>query len=339
MSKSKSTLVSAVRRTVVGAGLLASAIGLSSGLGAGPALADDDWPNRPITMIVPWGAGGGTDTVARTLAAAMEQNLGQPVNVVNRTGGSGLIGHNAMASAKPDGYTIGTINVDLSQLVCKGLTDLSADKFTHIALLNAEAAAVSVGGESEFDSLEAALDAIRNEPAGTYTASGTGTGGIYHLAWAGLLVEAGIDPAKVAWVPSQGGGPSLKDVAAGAVTFVTPPLSTALPLVKAGKVKPLATMGAERFEKLPDVPTVKEAVGVDWTSQTWRMIGAPAGLSDDLRDKLVEAVRAAYDSETFTDFMNERGFSKTWMGPEEARAFHASEDTAICEVMKAAGLQ
>jgi tripartite-type tricarboxylate transporter receptor subunit TctC len=311
---------------------------MASGALLAGAAAAQDWPERPITLIVPWGAGGGTDTVARTLAAAMKEPLGQPVNVVNRTGGSGIVGHTAMATADPDGYTIGTINVDLSQLVCQGLTDLTADKFTHIALINTEPAAVSVSADSEFNTLEEALDAIRENPAGTFTASGSGTGSIYHLAWAGLMVAADIDPNKVTWVPSEGGGPSLQDAASGAIDFVTPPLSTAAPLVKAGRIKPLATMGAERFSGLPDVPTVEEAVGVEWTSQTWRMIGAPEGLPADVRDELTAAVRAAFDSEMFTDFMNERGFAKTWMDPEEARAFHASEDQAICEVMKAAGM-
>lgn len=301
-----------------------------------PAIAGD-FPDRPITMIVPWGAGGGTDIVARSLASEMEKPLGQPVNVVNRTGGSGIVGHTAMASAKPDGYTIGTINVDLSQLVCQGTTDLSADKFTHIALINVEPAAVSVKADSEFNTLGEALQAIKDNPPGTYTASGSGTGSIYHLAWAGLLVQAGIEPDRVTWVPSQGGGPSLQDVASGAVDFVTPPLSTAAPLVKAGKVKPLATMGAERFAPLPDVPTVAEE-GVDWTSQTWRMIGAPANLPDDVRATLTDAVRTAFESEGFSSFMKDRGFALTWMDSDDAKAFHASEDKAICEVMKAAGM-
>lgn len=319
-------------------GLLAIGLTLTTAVALEDAAAET-WPSRPITMIVPWGAGGGTDVLARTLAAAMEKNLGQPVNVVNRTGGSGLIGHSALAGAAPDGYTIGTINVDLSQLVCKGLTDLTADKFTHIALLNAEAAGVSVNAESEWTSLQQVLDAIKDKPAGTYKASGTGTGGIYHLSWAGLLVKAGIDPNKVPWVPSQGEAPSLKDVAAGAVDFVAPPLTSALPLIEAGKVRPLATMSETRFSKLPDVPTVKEAVGIDWTSKTWRMIGAPAGMDAALRDQIVKAVRDAYDGEAFTAFMNERGFAKTWMGPVEAAAYHKAEDSAICDVMKAAGLQ
>jgi tripartite-type tricarboxylate transporter receptor subunit TctC len=304
---------------------------------AGPAAAQD-FPNRPITLIVPWAAGGGTDIVARTLAASMKQELGKPVNVVNRTGGSGIVGHTAIASSNPDGYTVGTINVDLSQLVCQGLTDLTANSFTHIALINTEPTAVSVSAQSKFQSLQQALQEIRDNPPGTFKASGSGTGSIYHLAWAGLLVAAGIDPGKVTWVPSQGGGPSLKDVASGAVDFVTPPLSEAAPLIDAGKVRPLATMGAKRFERFPDVPTIAEAIGANWTSQTWRMIGAPRGLPQEVRAKLVEAVRAAYESPSFQNFMQDRGFSLTWMGPEEAKAFHASEDQAICKVMKAAGM-
>ena len=97
-------------------------------------------------------------------------------------------------------------------------------------------------------------------------------------------------------------------------------------------------MGAERFGRLPDVPTIEEAIGQPWTSQTWRMIGAPSGLPDDVREKLTEAVRDAFESDSFTAFMKDRGFAMTWMGSDEAKAFHASEDQAICEVMKAAGM-
>lgn len=322
------------RRAVV----LAGSIAVAGALMLGATDARAAWPERPITLIVPWGAGGGTDQVARALAASMEANLGQPVNVVNRTGGSGVIGHAALAAAAPDGYTIGTINVDLSQLVCKGVTDLTYDKFTQIALLNSAPAGLIVNAESPFDSASALLDAIKAEPASTFKASGTGTGGIWHLAFAGWLYKEGVDPNKVPWVPSQGEAPSLKDAAAGAVDVVTPPLSSALQLIQAGKLRGLATMGESRFAPLPDVPTLEEATGTDWKVSTWRMIGAPAGLSDELRDQVVEAVKAAYESESFTAFMNERGFDKTWKGPEAARAFHQGEDENICVVMKAAGM-
>lgn len=317
-------------------GIMVVTITLILSLGATTAVAE--WPDRPITVICPWGAGGGTDTVVRALAAAMEKNLGQPVNVVNRTGGSGIVGHSALAAAKPDGYTIGTINVDLSQLVCKGLTNLSYDKFTQIALINAAPAGLEVNADSNFTSAEQLMESIKKEPAGTFKASGTGTGGIWHLAWAGWLYKSGVDPNKVPWIPTKGEAPSLKDLASGSVDAVTAPLSSAMPLIKAGKVRPLANMDTERFSELPDVPTLKEATGVDWTCYTWRMIGAPAGLPDDLKNKLADAVKSAFDSKEFSDFMDSRGFKKTWKGPDQAKQFHMEQDQSICEVMKAVGM-
>jgi tripartite-type tricarboxylate transporter receptor subunit TctC len=305
-------------------------------LGTSTAIAE--WPDRPITVICPWGAGGGTDTVVRALAAVMEKNLGQPVNVVNRTGGSGIVGHSALAAAKPDGYTIGTINVDLCQLVCKKLTDLSYDKFTQIALINAAPAGLEVNSESRFKTANQLMEAVKSNPPGTFKASGTGTGGIWHLAWAGWLYKSGVDPNKVPWIPTKGEAPSLKDLAAGGVDAVTAPLSSALPMIKAGKIRPLANMDTERFSELPQVPTLQEATGVNWTCYTWRMIGAPAGLPDDLKNKLTKAVRQAFDSKEFTQFMNKRGFKKTWKGPAEARQFHKEQDESICEVMKAVGM-
>lgn len=317
-------------------GILVVTIMLLLTLGATTAIAE--WPDRPITVVCPWGAGGGTDTVVRALAAAMEKKLGQPVNVVNRTGGSGIVGHSALAAAKPDGYTIGTINVDLSQLVCKGLTDLSYDKFTQIALINAAPAGLEVNADSNFTSAEQLMASIKKEPAGTFKASGTGTGGIWHLAWAGWLYKSGVDPNKVPWIPTKGEAPSLKDLASGSVDAVSAPLSSAMPLIKAGKVRPLANMDTERFSELPDVPTLKEATGVDWTCYTWRMIGAPAGLPNDLRNKLADTVKTAFDSKEFTDFMDSRGLKKTWKGPDESRQFHMEQDQSICEVMKAVGM-
>lgn len=313
------------------AGVLAAAVL------AVPAQAQD-YPNRPITMIVPWGAGGGTDILMRALTPEMERAIGQPVNVVNRTGGSGLVGHTAMASSAPDGYTIGTINVDLSQLVCQGLTDLSADKFTQIALLNVEHSAVIVKSDAPYDTLESAMAAIRDNPPGTFTASGSGTGSIYHLAWVGLMVAAGIEADRVTWVPSQGGGPSLQDVSSGAVDFVTPPLSDSKALLDAGLIKALATMSPERNPVFPEIPTIEEAIGVEWNLATWRMIGAPAGLPDDIKAKLLDAIQVAYDGETFQTFMKERGFAFSWMGPQDAAVFHAEQDKAICDVMRAAGM-
>jgi tripartite-type tricarboxylate transporter receptor subunit TctC len=322
-------------RSIAWTGIAAGALAAATLIA--PVMAQD-YPNRPVTLIIPWAAGGGTDILIRALTPAMEPVLGQPINVVNRTGGSGLVGHTAMAQSAADGYTIGTINVDLSQLVCQGLTDLSADKFTQIALLNVEHSAVIVNKESPYNTLAEAIEAIKSNPPGTFTASGSGAGSIYHLAWVGLMAAAGIETDRVTWVPSQGGGPSLQDVSSGAVDFVTPPLSDSKALLDAGTIKALATMSPERNAVFPDVPTVKEAIGVEWNLATWRMIGAPADLPDDIKAKVLAAVKAGYDSDTFQNFMKERGFTFSWLGPDESRVFHAEQDKAICDVMKIAGM-
>src|SRR5205814_7045098 len=101
-------------------------------------IAQAAWPERPITLIVPWGAGGGTDATARIIGALLEKDLGQPVTVVNRTGGSGVVGHAAIAGAAPDGYTIGLITVEIGMMHWQGLTELTGASFTPIGLVNAD---------------------------------------------------------------------------------------------------------------------------------------------------------------------------------------------------------
>lgn len=296
------------------------------------------WPERPIELIVPWGAGGGTDTVARMLASVMEKDLGQPINVVNRTGGAGIIGHTALAQARPDGYTVGTVNVDLSQMVCLGQSDLTAAKFNQIALFSRDPAGLMVNADSPYKSAKQLLDALKSSKDNAMKASGTGRGGIYHLAFAGWLMKEGVDPNKVPWVPSKGEAPSIKDLASGSIDLITPPLASARAMIEAGKIRPLATMAEERNPLFPDVPTLKEATGANWASGTWRMLATPVGVSPDITKRLEAAVKKAYDSKEFQDFMKSNGFVTAWMDSAQAKAFHAAEDKAICEVMKTAGM-
>ena len=121
---------------------LAAAL-LAVGLfGAAPARAA--FPEQPITLIVPWAAGGGTDAIARMIGSMMEKEWKQPVNVVNRTGGSGVVGHQAIATARPDGYTIGLITLEINMMHWVGLTDLTHEGYTPFALINTDAAAIHV---------------------------------------------------------------------------------------------------------------------------------------------------------------------------------------------------
>jgi len=174
------------------------------------------YPERPIQLIVPWAAGGGTDATARIIGTLLEKELGQPVNVVNRTGGSGVVGHAAIAGAPPDGYTIGIITVEIGMMHWQGLTDLTGASFTPLALVNADPAGVQVAADAPYKTMADLLAAIKASP-GKMKASGTGQGGIWHLAIAGMLQDLKMDPASVPWVPSNGAAPGLQDLVAGGV--------------------------------------------------------------------------------------------------------------------------
>jgi tripartite-type tricarboxylate transporter receptor subunit TctC len=302
------------------------------------ASAFAQYPNRPLTLVVPWGAGGGTDAVARFIASLMERDLGQPVNVVNRTGGSGVVGHSAIASAAPDGYTIGMITVEITMMHHQKLTELNPASYTPIALVNLDPAGFQVRADSPYKNMNDVLAAIKAAPPGKFKASGTGQGGIWHLALAGMLSDLKIDPASVPWVPSNGAAPGLQDLAAGGVEFVPCSLPEARALIEAGKVRSLTVMDAKRSTLFPDVPTLKEATGSNWATGAWRGIAAPKGLPADVQAKLEASVKKAYDSKDYKDFMAQRGFGVLWGNSQEFAAFMTKGDADMKKVMTAVGI-
>ena len=301
------------------------------------ASAFAQYPNRPITLVVPWGAGGGTDAVARFIASLMEKDLGQPVNVVNRTGGSGVVGHSAIATAAPDGYTIGMITVEITMMHHQKLTELNHASYTPIALVNLDPAGFQVRAEASYKTMADVLAAIKANP-GKFKASGTGQGGIWHLALAGMLSEAKIDPATVPWVPSNGAAPGLQDLVAGGVEFVPCSLPEARALIEAGKVRALTVMDTQRAALFPNVPTLKEATGLAWTAGAWRGIAAPKGLPKDVQARLEASVKKAYDSKEYKDFMAQRGFGVLWGNAEEFAKFMGKGDADMKTVMTAVGI-
>jgi tripartite-type tricarboxylate transporter receptor subunit TctC len=311
-------------------------IAASLTLVAGGAFAQA-FPDRPITMIVPWGAGGGTDAVARMIASLMEKDLGQPVNVVNRTGGSGVVGHSAIAGAAPDGYTIGMITVEIAMMHHQKLTELNPTSYTPLALVNLDPAGFQVRADSPYKTVADAVTAIKANP-GKFKASGTGQGGIWHLALAGMLRDAKIDPATVPWVPSNGAAPGLQDLVAGGVEFVPCSLPEARSLIDAGKVRSLAVMDKTRSALFPNVPTLKEATGSEWATGAWRGIAAPKGLPPAVATRLEASVKKAYDSKEYQDFMTQRGFGVLWGNSEEFAKFMAKGDGDMKTVMTAVGI-
>jgi tripartite-type tricarboxylate transporter receptor subunit TctC len=308
-------------------------------MGAFPAVSPAwaAYPERPITLIVPWAAGGGTDAVARILGTLLEKDLKQPVNVVNRTGGSGVVGHQAIAEGKPDGYTIGIITVEIGMMHWQGLTKLTWQDYTPLALVNADPAGLQVAANSPYKDAKSLLAAVKANP-GKLKASGTGQGGIWHLALAGLLQDQKIDPGAAPWVPSQGAAPGLQDLVAGGVDIVPCSLPEARSLIDAGKVKSLAIMDAKRDAALKDVPTLKEALDSNWTMAAWRGIAAPKGVPKDVADKLVAALDKAWKSKEYKDFMTQRGYGMIWAPPADFAKFMDKSNKDLGAVMKAVGI-
>jgi putative tricarboxylic transport membrane protein len=325
------------RRQLLAAGVAAGTMGGAVHLGLKPAFAQA-YPGRPVTLIVPWGAGGGTDATARIIGALLEKDLGQPFNVVNRTGGSGVVGHAAIASAPADGYTIGIITVEISMMHHQGLTDLTPRSYTPLALMNEDPPGVQVSASSPYKTVKELADAIKASPPGKLKASGTGQGGIWHLALVGWLTAMGLKPDHVAWVPSNGAAPAMQDLAAGGLDIVTCSVPEARAIIEAGKARSLAIMAPQRNPIFKDVPTLNESLGVNYTVGAWRGIAAPKGLPADVAAKLTASLKKAFDSSEFKEFMNNRGFGMVFADPSEFAKFMDEGDAKMKAAMTAAGL-
>jgi len=301
------------------------------------AVAQAAYPERPITLIVPWAAGGGTDATARIIGTLLEKEVGQPVNVVNRTGGSGVVGHSAIASSAPDGYTIGIITVEIGMMHWQGLTELTGASYTPIGLVNFDPAGLQVAADSPYKSVNELVAAIKANP-GKFKASGTGQGGIWHLAIAGMLRDMKIDPASVPWVPSNGAAPGLQDLVAGGVQIVPCSLPEARSLIDAGKARSLAVMADAPAALYPNVPTLKAATGSSWTMGAWRGIAAPKNIPPEARDKLAAALKKIVASKEYNEFMVQRGYGVIYQGPDDFAKYMANSDADLGATMKAVGL-
>ncbi len=302
---------------------------------AGTALAQG-YPSRPITYTVPWSPGGGTDTTSRALAAVLQEILGVNINVVNRTGGGGVVGHQALAEATPDGHTIGAITVEITMMHWTGLTDLTFEDYTPLALLINNPAAITVRADAPYDTVQELIDAIKADP-GRLLASGTAKGGIWDLARIGFLKAAGLQESDMPWVPSQGAAPAFQELLAGGVNVVTAALAEAAALREAGEVKVLAVMADERLERFPDVPTLKEQ-GIDWSIGGWAAVAAPAGIPDEVKTILDEAIDQAVHDPAFFEPLKNAGFNIQYLGADDFAGFITRQDEINGELLEEAGL-
>ena len=315
-----------------------AAVAATAGLGLKPSFGQENYPARPVQVICPWGAGGGTDATARIVANVLERELGQPFNVVNRTGGSGVVGHSAIATAAPDGYTLGIITVEIAMMHWQGLTELNPRSYTPLALMNEDPPGVQVNVNSPYKTVQELADAIKAAPPGKFKASGTGQGGIWHLALVGWVTAMGLKPDHVAWVPSNGAAPAMQDLAGGGIDLVTCSVPEARAIIEAGKARSLAIMAAQRNPQFPNVPTLREAMNIPYDTGAWRGFAAPKGVPAAVATKLTASLKKVYESKDYKDFMSSRGFGTVWGDAAEFARFMDESDKKMGEAMKAAGL-
>lgn len=296
-----------------------------------------DYPSGPVELIVPWSAGGGTDQVARSLAAELSDDLGVQVNVVNRTGGGGVIGHSAMVDAPNDGSSMGLVTAEIGMMHWQGLTDLTAEDLQAVSQVNADQAAVTVAADSEFETIEDLLSYIEENP-GELTSSGTAQGGIGHLAMLGMLMGDDIPIDAVTWVPSDGAAPALQELVSGGVDFiVTSSIGEVRTMIDAGEVRTLAIMGEEPDSAYPDVPLLS-STGNDYIGGTWRGIVVPTGTDENIVEELDCYISGIVEGDAFKEIMSAAAFSIVYRDTEEFTQFMADYDESMGTVMSEAGL-
>jgi putative tricarboxylic transport membrane protein len=277
---------------------------------------DETYPNRPITLVCPWSVGGGTDLCSRQMAHFLKEELGTPVNVINATGGRGVTGLSRSLNSRPDGYTVGTITLELNMLHWQGLTNLTYEDAELLFSFNEDAAAIFVPFDSPMNSMQDLMDEIVKNP-GKLTVSGSAMGAAWHLAMVGWLESAGRSNTDIKWVPMGGAGPSLQELASSGLDMVCCSLPETEALYRAKRIKCLGVMSEERAPGYEDVKTLKEQ-GFDWSLVGWRGLAVPKGTPPERVDRLTKAIERVVKGETviegktFPDFMATKHFNNKW---------------------------
>ena len=305
-------------------------IGAASAL-TGAASAQD-YPSGPIEFVIPFGAGGGADVEGRLLAKEMEKHLGVKLIPVNKTGGGGAVTYTYIKNSPPDGMRIGWNSSSVLTTTNLGNTDFDYDAMDHIGMVEYQPQPFVVRSDSEWQSLDDFAKACQANP-GTYKIANSGTGSSTHAAAIALMNALG---CEVIHLPKGIKGRN-KSVLNGEADAMVAPLTGALKLSKAGKLRILASLSAERNPVIPDVPTAKE-LGYDVVVDLFRGLSVAKDTPQAIKDKLAEAMTMAAESDAFMDLAGKAGFTVAPMGHAQFSTFLADEDVKIKGIFKQAGL-
>ncbi|OYR13348.1 tripartite tricarboxylate transporter substrate binding protein [Brucella thiophenivorans] len=299
------------------------------------AVYAQEWPTRPVQLVVVAGAGGGSDYTFRLMAAELERTLGQPFTVVNQAQASGIVGYTAYKNAAPDGYTLGQLS-PIAQFSMLGQADFKADDFTPIAQFNADPSAIHVAGDSQYQDLRSLVAAIKENPSAFNISCGGTCNASWDIPFVSMLLGEGVDVSQIKLIPAQGSGAALQELASGGIDIVLCSVPEVTSMADAGIVRTLAVMSAERLPINDKIPTVEEAIGTPYIGGTWRGIAGPAGLDPAVVSKLEQAVATAVESETFLQGMQNRGFGVTYLNSADFTTFlgdHYKETEVVLKAL------
>ena len=305
--------------------------------GLAPTVARAAYPERTITLIVPFPPGGPTDIVARILAVQLSQSLGQQVIVDNRGGAAGNIGMGQAARATPDGYTllVTSTAIAVNPALFKNLPYDPFKDFVPISeLVNAPNVLV-VHPNSGMKTLADLIAKAKAAP-GTFNYASPGAGTKSHLTGELLKIRAGIEMQHV---PFRGAGPAAQAVLAGTVQVGSVALAAAEGLIKSGELRALAVTGAQRWFSLPEVPTMIESGFPGFVSDTFNALFALAGTPPEIVARLVQETRAAMQQPTARDLARKAGFEIVAGTPEQLAARVAAEVPSVRELVAKAGIK
>ena len=319
---------------------LAVSLAFASAMGAvAPAAAQDAYPSRPLTLVVPFPPGGATDVLGRVVAQKLGQELGRTVVVENRAGAGTAIGAGYVAKAAPDGYTLlvssGT-TFTVNPAIQSNLPYDPVKSFEPIGIVGRTGLALLANPKVPVKDLKE-FAAYANDPANNQPPYGSfGTGTTAHFVGEAFMAAAKL---KMTHVPYKGSSPAMTDLIGGQIPFSVDTVAAALPQSKQGKVRVLAVSSPKRSAFLPDVPTFAEQGYPSVAMDTWLMVAAPRGLPADVKARLEQALKATVESPEVVKSLEAQGFEAAYASAAEGEALIQQELPVMREVAKRANIK
>ena len=295
----KKTVIAFAARTSVAASLASQAQSAS-------------FPEKNVTVICPWSAGGGTDTIIRGLSRSTEAFLGKDITVVNKTGGGGAIGHSAGVNARADGYTVAMVTFELLSLPPQGLVPFTYKDYDLLMRVNMDAAALTVPADAPYNTVSEFVAYAKANPK-EIKVGHAGPGSVWHLAGSIFADKADID---LSYVPFNGGAPAVTALVGNHIHAVSVSPAEVQGQVQAGTLKILAVMSDERNPGFPDVPTMREA-GYDVVFGTWRGLAVPKSTPEEAKVILHDAFNKGMETDEFQKFARDAGLGLAYLNAED----------------------